>query len=125
MKKLEKTILKKIYGFEAKRTIVEVIFRIGSLILVITTGIVVASALIKQLVEQQTLDLLQLFQEDVEIIKQYLGDVLDTFYQELPKNEVILTVILLVVFIFFLLLFIKNFEKMSNRIKALKKYWLK
>lgn len=123
MKKLEKTILKKVYSFETKRTITELMVEIGSICLVITAGIFVVSNLIRQLIEQQSLDMFQIFQEDREIVSQYLGDILNTFYQELPKNEVLLGIIFIILFIFLVLIFIHNFERISNRIKALKKYW--
>lgn len=123
MKKLEKKILKKVYAFETKRTVTELIIKIGSICIVIIAGVFVVSSLIRQLVEQQSLDMFQIFQEDREIIRQYLGDVLNTFYQELPKNEAMWSIILTILFIFLVLIFIHNFEKISNRIKALKKFW--
>ncbi len=125
MRKLEKKILKKVYSFETKRTITEIILRIGSILVVIAAGTVVVVSLLRQLIEQQTLDMLEIFQEDKEIIKQYLSDVLNTFYQELPKNETIWVIILFIFFILLILFFIKNFEKINNRIKALKIYWFK
>lgn len=123
MKKLEKKILKKVYAFETKKTITELLIEIGSICIVIIAGVFIVSSLIKQLIEQQSLDMFQIFQEDKEIIKQYLGDVLNTFYQELPKNEAMWSIILTILFIFLVLIFIHNFEKISNRIKALKKFW--
>lgn len=123
MKKLKNNILRKVYLFETRRTVTEIIFRIGSIVLVVVGGIVVIQSLIKQLVEQQTLDMLEIFHEDKEIISQYLGDIVNTFYQELPKNETMWSVILFILFVFLILIFIHNFEKISNRIKALKKYW--
>lgn len=123
MKKLEKKILKKVYSFEVKRTITEIIFRIGSIILVVAAGIIVIQSLIRQLMEQQTLDMFEIFQEDREIIKQYLGDILNTFYQELPKNETLLGILIFILLVLLILIFIRNFEKITNRIKAIKKYW--
>lgn len=125
MKKLEKKILKKVYAFETKRTLFELIFRIGSIIAVITAGFFVILNIIKQLIEQQTLDLFQLFKEDTETIRRYIGEVTHTFYEELPKFESIIVIVLGVIFIILLLIFIQNFEKIRNKIQALKRYWLK
>ncbi len=123
MKKLEKKIIKKIYSFETKKTLLEIVFRTGLIIVVGFIGIFYLIKVVQQLVEQQTLDVLELFQEDVEIIRNYAKEVLETVYQEFPKYEFVLSLLMFVVGLFFAFLLIKNFKKIKNKLFALKKYW--
>jgi len=125
MKTLQKQILKKIYSFETKRTILELIVRISSIFLIVGAGTMVFIHILQKLAEQQTLDLLQLFQEDIETIRMYIGEIMYTLFEELPKFETVSVLILLIISVTLILISIKNFGKIKNKILALKKYWLK
>ena len=81
--------------------------------------------ILQKLAEQQTLDLLQLFQEDIETIRMYIGEIMYTLFEELPKFETVSVLILLIISVTLILISIKNFGKIKNKILALKKYWLK
>lgn len=125
MKKLEKKILNKVYMLETKRTITELVLRFGTIFITIILGCILLINIYQQLAYQQTLDLFQLFQEDTDTIRMYIGEVMRTFYEELPKFESMTVVMLGIAFIFMVLIFIHNFGKIKNKIQALKKYWFK
>lgn len=122
-KGFEKRIEHKIYLFETKRTLREFVLRIGSILLIALGGIFFGIGLIKQLAEQRTFDLLALFQEDKEIVKEFWRDVLDTFYVELPKIPFIVFIFCSIVFLLFVLFFVKNFVKIRNKMRSIISYW--
>jgi len=123
MKKLERKIINTVYTFETKKTVLELILRISSIIIVGFCGILLLVSILRQLIEQQTLDMLQLFKEDGEIIKEYIGDVINTLYEELPKHDVLILIILSVTLLLLVLFFIKNSGKIKNKIRSLRRYW--
>lgn len=125
MKKLENKILKKVFVLETKRTTVEIIMRVVSILVLIGVVVFIIADIVNTLVQQQTLDVLQLFQEDREIVQKYFSEIMSTLYIELPKFEIVLSIVLFLAIVLFVLLFIKNFVRIKNKILILKKYWLK
>ncbi len=124
MKKLEDRIVKKIFVMETKRTLTEIVIRTAMIIVLALLSVFLVSDIITILVEQQTLDILQLFQEKREVIQKYFGEVMSTLYIEMPKVEIAVTVIIFVLVISCVLLFVKHYKKIKNKVSALKNYWL-
>lgn len=125
MVQLEEKILNRVYRFETKKTLSELIIRVGTIIIAIFATASFGIFVFQQLQEQQTLDLLQIFQEDVDTARMYIGEVASTLYQETPKQEFLIFVVALMCVIVFGLLFVKNFEKMRKRVLSILRYWLK
>ncbi len=120
-KNLEQKILKRVYKFEKERTSLTVLRYI---ILVGGVGALIVYAVVRiyeMLYRQGTLDLLQIFGEDRSIINQYLGEVFDTFTTEFPKFLGFELLILILIFATVLILVLRNFGKIKNRLRALKK----
>lgn len=124
MKQLENKILKNIYMWETKQTIVEIVARFLLTIILAGFGIYIVADIISTLIQQQTLDVLRLFQEDREIIQNNIRGVLDTLYIELPIFEIILSIIVVSTIVITILLFVKNYARIKKKIRALKKYWV-
>lgn len=125
MKKLENKILNTIYVLETKRTAFEIILRTVSIVTLLGICIFIVADIINVLIKQQTLDVLQLFQEDREVIQSNLREVLSTLYIELPLFEIVLTLVLLTITIVIVVLFVKNYARIKRKISVLKKYWFK
>jgi len=119
MKKLEKKIIEKAYQYETKRTISELFVKLFLLVLSLFSGLIIAQAIITVYIAQQTLDLLQIFSEDIEVIRNYFGDVLQTFYEETPKDLLVLLVIIIIFGFGILLTIFQNFGKIKNRIRSI------
>ncbi|MDO8608944.1 MAG: hypothetical protein Q7R95_00190 [bacterium] len=124
MNSLKKTILKKVYILETKNIIFEIIIRIVLFISVVSLAVIMVVDIVQKLAEQQTLDVLQLFQEDFYIIKLFFGEVMGVFFTELPKFQTGLFALSVMVFFILFLFFMKNYFKIKNKIKSLKKYWI-
>ena len=75
--------------------------------------------LIMLLKEQQTLDLLELFNEDAEIIKNYFWETAITFFDETPKTNLILILIFITLILFLILLILQNYKKVVNKLTSL------
>lgn len=118
----EKEIIKKVYDYEEKRTGLMLlkysVFGIVFLILSVL-NLQIIYLILKQ---QYTLDLFDLFNQDLEIIKNYLGDVLLTFFEELPKTELVLLVVFLFILFLIVLLFVKNLPKIKNRLASILRF---
>jgi len=119
MKKLENKIIDKIYRFETKRTLTEILLRIAGIFCVGLMVGILGMILWLDLVEQQTFDLLQLFQEDTAIIRKHLLDVLTIFYQEIPKTEFVLILTGLLIFISLTVVSVKKIKSIRNRLSAI------
>src|SRR5690348_16125172 len=110
----EKEILKDVYKYEAKRTYkliltLWIIFILAQFLIVI-----IGSSIYDTLKQQQTLDVLQIFGEDFEVIKANLGNVVSTLYTESPQLLVLLFGIVLAIFFGIIFFVIKNFRKIKN-----------
>lgn len=122
MTDLKKNIFQKVYIFETKRTAFELVLRIGSVIAALIAGALVFMSIIQKLLEQQTLDVFELFREETEIIRNNINEVLNTLYLEFPKYEVVVFATLTIISIVLVLIFIKNYKKIKNRVLWLQKY---
>lgn len=122
-KKLEEKILKKVYRFEAKRTLSEISLKSIAFIFLGLAIFIFGSILYEILKEQKTFDLFEIFSEDFEVIKKYFFDNVSLIFFEMPKALLIIIFFLISFFIFLLLTMIKNFKKIKNRVKSLLKYF--
>lgn len=125
MKKLEEKIIKKVYQLETKKTAIDIIIRGAGMMILLLIFILFFSIIVDSLKEQHTLDVLQLFGEDKEVIGAYFFDSLYVIYEELPQYAVIIAVIVLLLFISGGLKIIQNYEKIKNRCRSILRYWLK
>lgn len=125
MNNLKTKILKKIYQYETKQTATEIIIRFLSIIAVMALYILMVFELTRQLVEQQTLDVLQLFGESTEVIFTHINDVIEILYYELPVDIIILIFILGSIFLLLTFLLIRKRNRIINKTKQLIKYWKK
>lgn len=123
MKKLKEKIIKKIYIFETINTSVRIAVKSLTVLIFTALGIFLSISIYRQLVEQQTLDLLEIFSEDADIVRQYLRDVLWIVYQELPLLSIIIVLIVITGFSLIIVSIIKNFGRTGKKIKALINYW--
>lgn len=124
MKKIEKEIIKKVYVFETKRTIFELILRLIIIIGAISIGLIFGQLLFAQLNEQQTLDVFQILNEDIQIIKEYWADAVFIIFEETPKDILLIIILSFVIFILAILTLIANFEKIKAKFRSLSKFWL-
>lgn len=119
----EKDILKKVYGFEAKRTyqtilILWILFVVLQFFIVLIGGILYTTWK-----EQQTLDLFQLFSEDFEVIKANIVDVLYIFYVESPQMLLFIFASTSLALFVTMLFSIKNFTKIKRKLSAINKFF--
>jgi hypothetical protein len=120
---LEKRIIKQVYRFELKRTSLTIFRYILSVTLLILGVIMLTIAFLQVLAQQQTLAMLELFREDISIIKEQFSDVLATFWFETPKLLMMSIVVLFVLLVFIIFLGIGNWKKLRHRVVAIKKFF--
>lgn len=124
-KSMEKDIIKKIYSFEKERIYKTILFSVGFFILFFTVFITAFVSAYSILKEQKTLDVLILFTQPFEVIKENVNDVIEVLYIETPKNYIILIVVSFIFLLAIILYFIKNKGKIITRIKKIYKYFKK
>ena len=125
MKNLEKKILKKVYFWEAKRTVFDLVLK---MILFFSSGLflfILGEIFFEILNEQKTFDLLNFFNEDFEVIKRYFLDNIFIFWFEIPKFLLLLILFLFTFFSWLSLKLIKNFYIIKNKIKSFFKIFKK
>jgi hypothetical protein len=122
---LEEEILKKVYKYEAQRTHKMILSLFLGFMFVQFFIVLTASVLYQTLKEQETLDLLQLFGEDMDIIREYFGDVVYAFWIESPQG-LLLTFLILLLTIFGIIFFVvKNYRKIKNRLASINTFFSK
>ena len=118
---ITKNVMKRIANFERRKGYSFLL----EFALVLTFVISVSGVLLylagMEIAQQQSLDLLSLFGEDSEIIKEYWRDTLTTFWQELPQEKIILGIILLITAIVLIIIFRKKIKLVFAKFKNLKK----
>jgi len=123
MTKLEDRILKKVYVFETKRTLIESIVKIIFYVFLAGFVIFAGQAIYEILMEEGAFDVFQIVGEDIEIIRMFAGDALYTFYQELPKELSLLFLIGVIILSVSMVIVIKHFGAIKNKMKALIRFW--
>lgn len=125
MKKLEKKIIKKVFLIETKRTVSEVLLRILGILVLAFVAFFIGSLIWEIFQEQRTLDLLEIFQEEMEIVRKYSYDVLVQFYRETPKELVAIFTSGIIVLIILLIGIVKNYKRIKNRLRSILVFWFK
>jgi hypothetical protein len=123
MKKLEDKIIDKVYVFETKKTLLGTLIKIVSVCLLLAATVSFALVVIKTLSEQETLSVIDIFQENVQAIHTYLLDVIYVIFVETPKLHLLFFVIGLLVLVIILWTVAKNARKIGNKIRSLTIYW--
>src|SRR3989338_7884942 len=123
MKKLEKKILKKVYSFETRRTLSELALRLLAMMSLILVSILLCVFIVRELIQQQTLDVFEIFFEDLGVVSENIGEVTATFLQELPKVEMFLAIVAIVLSFLLVVKFMQNFVKVKNKINSIVKFW--
>lgn len=123
MKNLEKKIIKKIYYFETRQTLCQLFFRLGVMIGLTVLGIFLITFTIRELTQLQTLDLLEIFFEDVGVIKENIWEVSGTILQEIPAAEILFAISSLILAVVLLVKLMQNFVKVKNKINSLINFW--
>ncbi|MCX7881084.1 MAG: hypothetical protein N2482_01040 [Patescibacteria group bacterium] len=122
-KNLEKKILDRVYRFETKKTVGEILLKGATFLFLGFTVFILGSIFYEILKEQTTFDLLEIFSEDFEVIKKYFFETVYIFYLELPKIILILLLILISIFFYLSWQLFKNFNKIKNKVISLIKFW--
>lgn len=123
MKKLEKKILNKVYFFETRQTLSELALRLLAMVGLILGSIFLSIFIIRELIQQQTFDVLEIFFEDLGVVSENIGEVAATFLQELPKVEMFLALVAIILSFILVVKFIHNFAKVKNKINSIVKFW--
>lgn len=115
-------VMKRIVKFEKRRSIFLLI-----LILVVSAFLVLVTVwkgvtAIQKVLERQSLTLLTLFTEDREIIAEFWKDTLEVFWQELPKEEIVIALLGFFVFVLFEFKVGKKIKIIIRKLKNLAKY---
>ena len=123
MKQLEKKILKKIYFFETQQTFLQLFLRILAMVSFFLAGIIWIYYIVQELIYQQTLDIFEIFREDLMIIRENFWEVAGIFTEEAPMLEIVLAISTLVISVYLIVKFIVNFVKIKNKLNSLIKFW--
>lgn len=124
MKKLEKKILKEVYSFESKQTLLKIIFRLIAVIS-FTSGVILLLGVISESLNQQkTFSIFELFFEDLEIIRENIWDLVNIFMYEAPIYEILTVFIIIVILIILFIKFVINFTRIKNKLIWLVKFFL-
>lgn len=121
-KNLENKIINKIYNIEKKSTLFVILRYFFFLVLFLSLVIFFSTSSISILKEQQTLDLLELFNENIEVIQTYFSEVVFTFFEELPKLFVFSSVLFTMFLAITLFFLTRNYKKLKNKISSIRKY---
>ncbi len=123
--KLEDKIVKKVFVLETKKTAGEIFLRILGILVFAFVIFFIGSIIFEIFQEQRTLDLLEIFQEDIEIVRRYSFDVISQFYRETPKELVAILITGIVVILILLFNIARNFEKIRNKLLSIFGFWFK
>ncbi|OGK23161.1 hypothetical protein A2954_00535 [Candidatus Roizmanbacteria bacterium RIFCSPLOWO2_01_FULL_37_12] len=124
MKKFEKKILKGIYTFETKQTLLQLILRLLAIVSFSLGGVMWIYIIIQKLIYQETLDLFEIFKEDLLIIRENFWEVIGIFSEEAPVIEILLAICTVILSIFLILNFIQNFAKVKHKLDSIIRFWL-
>jgi hypothetical protein len=118
-KDLTLPVMTKIISFEKKRSTFE--RNKYRLIILSLIGLLVFGCItvVLQLSERGTLDVIQLFQEDLEIVADYWKDVVSTFWFELPQEMIVFIGLIFVIIIIFWLMTWRQRKIIQSRISQI------
>lgn len=122
-KNLEDRIIRTVYVMETKRFSFAFVLRLFSLLIFGGAALLMIQVLFEVMSEEKTFDVLAIFNDDAEIVKKYLGDIITVIFQETPKGLLLAIAVSLAVAVFAVLTFITNFGKMRHTFAAILRYW--
>ena len=125
MTNLEDKILKKVYVFETKQTIIDGLVKLVFYALLAGFVLLTGQAIYEILIEEGAFDLFQIIQEDTEVVKMYVWDTMYVFYQEIPKELALLFLTGVIILGVSAIIIIKHSGVIKNKIKALFRFWRK
>lgn len=123
LNQLDNQIVRSVYSFETKRTSIRFAATLLALSILILIGTISWMAAYEILAERHTLDLLELFREDWEIIREYFREVFFTFYADLPKDKTAFGIIAAIGVLIIIFSLIFHLKKILHRFFSLFKYW--
>ena len=123
MKKLENKILSKIYKLETKKTIGQIVSEVILIIIISLSSVFIFSIIVEILNEQTSFDLFDFLRDDFEIIRNNFFNNSLLFIQELPLPLTYILIGLLLILVWLLYVFAKNFNNMKNKLISLYKFW--
>ncbi len=125
MKTLEDKILNKVYKFETKKTVFQVVGQVGGILIFVFLSYLFISVFLEEILYFNTFDVLKNLTEDFEIAKKTFFDTVFVLYEEMPKETLLFGIISLVIVFILVLIFIKSFVKIRNKLISLLKFWKK
>lgn len=123
MKTLEDKILSQIYKFETKKTLFQLIGQISGILAFVFLSYLFISVFLEEILYFDTLDVLKNLTGDFEIARKTFSDTIFVIYEEMPKETLIFGIISLFIVIILILIFIKSFVKIRNKLVPLLKFW--
>lgn len=119
---ISKNVMRRVVSFEKKRSYGWII-KLGSLLAIsLVSAILFIFFALQELTEQKTFELLSLFQEDWEIIKDYWKDTLDIFWIEVTQTKIAFGVLILAIVVLLLFFQKKKIKLIAKKLKVLVKY---
>jgi len=121
--RLKTKIIKKIYQEETKNLSLRLLAWAVFFILSFFFLILVYQTIFEILNEQESFNLIKILTEDIDVFRYYFFTNLISFYQEMPKLLVFILILSAVVLLDLLLIFIKNFNKLKNKIISIYQFY--
>jgi len=117
-----KKVMKQVVSFEKKRSLSRLFEIILSLVIILITSFAFLYFALNDIIEQKSLNLLSIFNEDPEIIRQYWKDNISIFWQELPQEKTMIGILFLLFAIILIILFRKKIRVIIRRLKSIRKF---
>ena len=114
--------MKKIAGFERRRIAAWIRWFLAVVASLIIGCSVLLLLVVKDLMEKRTFDMLELFTEDREIIAEFWKDVLETFWDELPQEMLLVIAVMLAVLVLFVIVTAQKRRIIQKKLHQLEKY---
>ncbi|OGG31270.1 hypothetical protein A3A63_01140 [Candidatus Gottesmanbacteria bacterium RIFCSPLOWO2_01_FULL_46_9] len=115
-------VMKKIAGFERRRIAAWIRWFLAVVASLIIGCSVLLLLVVKDLMEKRTFDMLELFTEDREIIAEFWKDVLETFWDELPQEMLLVIAVMLAVLVLFVIVTAQKRRIIQKKLHQLEKY---
>ncbi len=124
MKKIDisESVMKKVTRFEQSRTSTWLGRFYGGVVLLSSLLIIYTWISWQTITDLQGWDLLTIFMQDKEIIRDYWQDTVVTFIEELPLETILLALVMLVILIFVVLKTRKSRKVYEHRMRELAKH---
>ena len=124
MKESELTnkIMKKVVGYEKRRVIGWILAVILGLVIFIITGAVSLWYAATILGETKSLELLTLFREDWEVVREFWRETIITFFQELPTDSLIILVVSIIFLLVIIIYSLKRWGRLKRKLSNIDQF---